>query len=210
MKYQDPKADLPVKLPVVSRKATIITLLLFLFIALTFLEANVKGIKGADVQKVIQLEDIPITKQKIKEPEPPKPKRAEVIEAEDEEEVDTVTIAETDLVVDSFIPEIIEDDDEIYDFFAVEEQPEVLNQVTPEYPELARRSEMEGQVLVQIVIGKDGKVESAVVVGVRPTQAEGYFEDVSIAAAKKFTFTPAKQRGKPVKVKRNLPFKFGF
>ncbi len=208
MKYQDQKADLPAKLPKVSRKATIITLLLFLFISLTFIEQQIKGVKGADVQKTIQIEDIPITKQKIKEPEKPKPKRAEVVEAEEEEDIDTVTIAETDLVVDSFIPEVIEDDDEVYDFFAVEEQPAPVKKITPEYPELARRSEMEGTVLVQIVIGKDGRVESATVVGVRPEQAKGYFEDAALEAAKQFEFSPAKQRGKPVKVKRNLPFQF--
>ncbi len=210
MRYQDPKADLPGKLPLISRKATIITLLLFLFIALSFVESQVKGIKAAEVQKIIEIEDIPVTKQKIKEPEKPKPKRAEVVEAEEEEEVDTVTIAETDLVVDSFIPEIIEDDDEVYDFFAVEEQPGITKQVTPEYPELARRSEMEGMVMVQIVIGKDGKVEQAEVVGVRPEQAEGYFEEAALKAARQFEFTPAQQRGKPVKVKRNLPFDFSF
>lgn len=208
MKYQDPSADLPGKLPVVNRKATIITLLLLLFISLAFVEARVKNIEKIDVQEVIEIEDIPITKQKIKEPEKPKPKRAEVVEAEEEEEVDTVEIAETDLEVDSFVPTTIEEDDEIYDFFAVEEQAVLSDRVSPKYPELAKKSGMEGLVLVEVVISKEGKVTSAEVVGVRPDGAEGYFEEAALTAARQFSFTPAKQRGKAVQVRKRIPFEF--
>ena len=208
MKYTDPKADLPGHLPLISRKATIVALLLLLFLSLTFIEANVKVGKSQGFQKTIEIEDIPITKQKIEEPPKPKPKAAEVIEAEEEEEADTVTIAETDLVIDSFIPEFIEDDDEVYDFFAVEEQATIKHQEPVKYPEFARKAGVEGTVLVEVVIDKSGFISTAVVVGVRPEGVKGFFEDEALKAARKFKFNPAKQRGKPVKVKKRIPFQF--
>ncbi|MFP4460550.1 MAG: energy transducer TonB [Candidatus Zixiibacteriota bacterium] len=208
MKYQDPKADLPGQLPIVNRKATIITLLLLLFALYAFVGGSAKKVKAVSIQEVIEIDDVPITKQKIKEPEKPKPKRAEVVEAEEEEEADTVEIAETELDVDSFIPPATEEDDEVYEFFAVEEQAEISNRVDPKYPELAKKSGMEGLVLVEVIISKEGDVTSAKVVGVRPKGVEGFFEEAAVNAARKFKFTPAKQRGKPVAVKKKIPFEF--
>ncbi len=210
MIYLDHNADLFAKLPQIRRKATAIALLIFLFIAVFHVEPSLKAVDSPEIQQVIQIEDIPITRQIVKTPPPPRSRLAEVIEAQDPDEVDTTILIADNTDIAQPLPELPaqDDDDEIYTFFAVEKQPQILKHVTPEYPELARLSEVEAQLIVQIVIGKDGKVESAEILGVRPEAAEGYFEEAALNAARKFEFTPAEQRGKPVRVTRNLPFRF--
>jgi hypothetical protein len=71
MKYIDPKADLPAQLPLISRKSTILTLLVVLFVALIFVSGESGNVAAIDVQKLIQIEDVPITKQKLEEQEKP-------------------------------------------------------------------------------------------------------------------------------------------
>lgn len=205
MKYKDDKADLPGQFNLQYRKSLIITLLAVLLIALTYITVQVKELEGPQYQQIIEIEEIEETKQQIKKEEPPKPKIAEVIEAEDEEVPDTVTIAETELEVDSFVPPPPPDEGEVVDFFVLESPPQPKKQVDPEYPDLARKGQVEGKVLVEVIIGFDGKVESAKVLQAEP---EGFFEDAALEAAKKWTFTPAEQRDKPVRVRYQIPFRF--
>ena len=207
MKYKDSNEDLPAQLPAVSRKATVITLEILLILALTFVDFGVGKVSKVDVQQTIQIEDIPITHEKIKQEKPPAPKRAEVIEDKSDEAPDTVTLATTDLNVDSFVPTIPEEDEEIYEFFAVDQPAELVTRVAPKYPEMARKAGLEGTVIVQIVVGKDGKVESAKVIKVMKAP-KGVFEQAALDAAKQFVFKPAKQRDHFVKVKKQQPFIF--
>ena len=202
MRYRDPKADLPSQWGINFRKGMIISLLSSLLLFLTFVTAKVKVSKGPEYQQVIQIEDIEQTRQQIKKEEPPKAKIAEVISSEDENIPDTVTIGITKL--DTFIPPP-PIDDEVVDFFALESPPKPVKQVKPDYPDLARKAQIEGVVLVQVVIGTDGKVEQAKVVQARP---EGFFEKAALAAARQWEFTPAKQRDKPVKVRYQIPLRF--
>jgi len=205
MRYRDEKANLPEQFTPNYRKSLIITLLAMLLIALTFITVQVKRMEGPEYQQVIEIEEIEETRQQIEKEEPPKPQIAEVIEADDEEVPDTITIAETDLVVDSFVPPPPPDEGEIIDFFALESPPTPQKQVNPEYPDLARRGEVEGKVLVEVIIGVDGKVESAKVIAEDPA---GFFGDAAIAAAKKWTFSPGMQRDKAVRVRYQIPFNF--
>ncbi|MCD6501055.1 TonB family protein [bacterium] len=204
MRYRDPKADLPSQWGINFRKGMIISLLSSLLLFLTFVTAKVKVSKGPEYQQVIQIEDIEQTRQQIKKEEPPKAKIAEVISSEDEDIPDTVTIGTTELNVDTFIPPP-PIDEEVVDFFALESPPKPVKQVKPDYPDLARKAQIEGVVLVQVVIGTDGKVEQAKVVQARP---EGFFEKAALAAARQWEFTPAKQRDKPVKVRYQIPLRF--
>ena len=204
MRYRDPKADLPSQWGINFRKGMIISLLSSLLLFLTFVTAKVKVSKGPEYQQVIQIEDIEQTRQQIKKEEPPKAKIAEVISSEDENIPDTVTIGTTELNVDTFIPPP-PIDEEVVDFFALEAPPKPVKQVKPDYPDLARKAQIEGVVLVQVVIGTDGKVEQAKVVQARP---EGFFEKAALAAARQWEFTPAKQRDKPVKVRYQIPLRF--
>jgi len=95
------------------------------------------------------------------------------------------------------------EEDEVFEFFAVSEKPVLLKKATPKYPDLARRAQIEGTVVVTVTIGKTGKVESAAIFKSIPM-----LDDAAIEAARQCSFKPAKQRDKFVKVKMNIPFQF--
>lgn len=105
---------------------------------------------------------------------------------------------------------VIESDIEIQedgpppDFVAFEKAPEVVKQVAPKYPELARRAGMEGTVFVRVWVDKEGKVRK---VEIQKSDAE-IFNQPAIEAAEQMIFTPAVQGGSPVSVWVAMPFKF--
>jgi protein TonB len=93
---------------------------------------------------------------------------------------------------------------DIKEFTPYEKAPELLESVTPVYPELARRSGIEGTVYVKVLIGKDGKPLNAVAV----KYDSEIFIKPSLEAAMKCIFTPAIQHKAPVMVWMMVPFKF--
>ena len=98
----------------------------------------------------------------------------------------------------------IEEDGPPPDFVPFEKPPEVVKQVQPKYPELARRAGMEGTVLVRVWVDKEGKVRK---VEILKSDAE-IFSQPAIDAAQQMVFTPAVQGGNPVSVWVAMPFKF--
>ncbi len=89
-------------------------------------------------------------------------------------------------------------------YLSPEECPKVLRAVQPEYPELARRAEIEGLVLVNVMIDEEGKVDSAQV----------YYSDnallnpAALDAAFQFEFSPARPKGTPTRAAIVIPFRF--
>ncbi len=98
----------------------------------------------------------------------------------------------------------IEEDGPPADFVPFEKPPEVVKQIHPKYPELARRAGMEGTVLVRVWVDKEGKVRK---VEILKSDAE-IFNQPAIDAAQQMIFTPAVQGGNPVSVWVAMPFKF--
>lgn len=98
----------------------------------------------------------------------------------------------------------IEDEGPPPDFVPVEKQPVPVKQVTPVYPELAQRAQMEGTVWVKIWVDKEGKPKKAVVI---KSDAE-IFNQAAIDAAMQWVFTPAIMNNGPVAVWVAIPFKF--
>jgi protein TonB len=89
------------------------------------------------------------------------------------------------------------------DYVYVEELPEAINKVSPSYPDIAREAGVDGTVLVQALVGKDGKVKDTKVVKSIPML------DASAAAAvKQWVFKPALSNNKPVAVWVAVPVKF--
>ena len=77
------------------------------------------------------------------------------------------------------------------------------------YPAIARENGVEGTVVVQFVVEKDGKVTDAKVV--RDIGAQCGAEAlrvVELMNTKGLRWTPGKQRGNAVRVQFNLPVKF--
>ena len=89
-------------------------------------------------------------------------------------------------------------------FFAFDTYPQVLQSAEPEYPDLARRAEVEGLVVVMVTIDENGRVISA---WIGQSDAE-ILNQAAVTAAYKFRFSPAKQRDVPVKATISIPFRF--
>ena len=73
----------------------------------------------------------------------------------------------------------------------------------PKYPEIARKAGITGTVVVQVLVNKEGKVEAVEIL-----QGNEVFHEAAMKVAWKWTFTPAIQNDKPVKVWVALPFRF--
>jgi TonB family protein len=92
------------------------------------------------------------------------------------------------------------------DFVAFDKAPAIIKHVAPQYPQLAKKAGIEGEVWVKVWIRKDGTVETAEVQ--KRSQTNVGFEEAAIEAAKQFEFEPALVQGKPVAVWVAIPFHF--
>lgn len=87
--------------------------------------------------------------------------------------------------------------------YLVSEMPEVLKEVRPEYPTEAREKGIEGVVVMDILIDKEGVVRKANVV-----EGEALFQRVALDAILKFIFKPAQVKGQSVAVYIRYTLKF--
>lgn len=85
----------------------------------------------------------------------------------------------------------------------VEELPEAVTRVAPQYPDLAREAGVDGTVQVQALVGKDGRVRD-----VRVVKGIPMLNDAAVAAVKQWVFKPALSNNKPVAVWVAVPVKF--
>jgi protein TonB len=142
---------------------------------------------------------------------PPPPKEidqpAVVMEAAEGEEVDDeAEIAPTSFDrIDNLPPPPPPPYETSQEFYAFDEPPALIKYIAPKYPSLARQAGIEGTVLLRVVVGVDGKVESADVIQSDCTPA---MDKAAIAAARQFLFKPAKQRTVPVRASMAVPIRF--
>ena len=129
----------------------------------------------------------------------------EDIDADEEEWIDDL-VQEVEA---EDIPEIMADaEPRIDEFVSVEEEPQPINinQLKQQigYPEIARDAGIQGQVVVRVLVDKQGKyVKHQVVNQVHPLLSEAVEEHIE-----KLRFTPAIQAGRPMKFWVNMPFNF--
>ncbi len=113
----------------------------------------------------------------------------------------------TNAPVDLHIEPVTETDPDTDAFIDVSDEPHEIQPLEKliNYPEVARRSGLEGKVVVSALIGKDGGVEKVVV------EKSDYdlFKDAAVDAMKRAKFTPARQNGTALKVwiTRTINFK---
>ena len=79
----------------------------------------------------------------------------------------------------------------------VDQLPIVRFRDALEYPSYARKKNIEGHVILNLLIGNTGSVEEIKLISSMP---EGVFNEVAMASAKNWQFDPAQYQGKNVKI----------
>lgn len=83
--------------------------------------------------------------------------------------------------------------------------PTVAKRVVPRYPDSARVRGIEGQVVIEAIIGRDGSVEP----GVKIIQSIPALDDAAIEAFRQWRFTPGRDAsGRPLRVILQAPVRF--
>lgn len=75
------------------------------------------------------------------------------------------------------------------------EPPRIVRRVQPVYPVIAQTSRVQGTVVIEALIGNDGRVRNAVVMTGRDV-----LNDAALAAVRQWVFTPTRLNGEPVEV----------
>lgn len=93
----------------------------------------------------------------------------------------------------------------VYESERVDTRPAITKRAVPEYPHKARRMNVEGSVLVQVVVDRRGMPQNPSILKAAPT---GYFEEAALRAVQRMRFTPGRLKGQPVNTLVNIPFTF--
>jgi protein TonB len=91
------------------------------------------------------------------------------------------------------------------EFVYYEDEPVPVTMVKPDYPEFARDAQIQGTVVLHVLVGKDGRVKNVKVI----KGVTGLNED-AVKAIKKWVFKPALSNNKPVAVWVEVPMQFHF
>lgn len=89
------------------------------------------------------------------------------------------------------------------EYVYVEELPEAIEKVPPSYPDAARNARIEGTVMLQALVMKDGTVGDTKVMKSVPG-----LDAAAVAAVRQWRFKPALAKGQPVQVWVAVPVKF--
>ncbi len=199
---KNPEADLRLRYKKVFWICTGINFVLHVLFAVLFPDMNVQAATRKRDQIIINMEDIPETRQIQRPPPPPRP--AVPIETESDDVPDDVTIESTDLDFDDATVDLPPPpppgshdamEEEILEFFMVEDKPKLKKGAKPKYPEIARKAGLQGKVFVRFHVGRDGRVKQ-----VQILKGEEIFRQAAIDAVMQFVFSPAMQNDKPVAV----------
>ncbi len=157
----------------------------------------------------------PIVLEDIEEPPPPARPRPVVDETGDEvDEGVEENLSEVPDLAPPPLPEAplmappLPQGPDTVPFHAVEVKPQVVRQVRPRYPEIARRMGLEGRVMVKALVGEDGRVIAAEVVTGQPRGVEEILGPAAVEAVLRFRFSPGMQRDRPVRVWVVVPVVF--
>lgn len=187
----------------------IIVLFLFTLVLYFIPKFSVEEITQAEYVAPIENIEIPPETQQFDKPPPPA-RPSIPIESEDEEIDEDFTIEETDLEDFEILDEPPPPPESNVIFIAYDEPPEPIGgygaiQKAVVYPEIAREAGIEGTVIVQATIGKDGKVKETIILKGIPKTG---LDEAAMAAIKKIKWKPAYQRDKPVTVRISVPVVF--
>ncbi|AEV32888.1 energy transducer TonB [Owenweeksia hongkongensis] len=225
---KNPKADLEQMRGIFLQVGLVIALVLsIVMIQWRTSEGGLSDLGEVDVE--IDDEIIPITQRQTAPPPPPPPPPPEVIEVvEDDVELEEeleIQSTETDETEEVEIIEMEEEvSDEVLSFAVVESVPvfpgceeastndekkacfqqQILKYVGKnfKFPEMARQMGIQGRVYVNFVIEKNGAISNVQVV----RGVDQMLDDEAVRVVKSLPkMTPAKQRGKSVRMSFTLP-----
>lgn len=91
------------------------------------------------------------------------------------------------------------------DYVYVEVLPEAITRVEPIYPESAKSVRVAGTVMVQALVGRDGRVLETRIVKSIPE-----LDEAAMACVRQWRFKPAMGGGKPLEVWTSVPIRFTF
>lgn len=91
------------------------------------------------------------------------------------------------------------------DFVYYEDEPVPVTTVQPTYPEFAREAQIQGKVVLHVLVGKDGRVKNVKVI-----RGVTGLNDAAVDAIKRWVFKPALSNNKPVAVWVEVPLDFHF
>jgi protein TonB len=95
--------------------------------------------------------------------------------------------------------ELLDDiaEDAIMSEGTVDSKPQATRRAPIEYPSSAAKSGVQGYVIVNLLIAKDGSIQLAKVLESTP---EGVFDNTVLNGIRSWSFTPARYKGEPVAV----------
>lgn len=221
---KSPKANLE------TRKSTwlligYVFILAMMFVAFEWTERDKKVTTDTGIQEVVFEEEIiPITEQEEQKQAPPPPEAPKVEEVlqivENDAKVEETSIQaseETGQAVEvKYVPVEVEEEEpeEQQIFQVVEEMPEFPGGMAEclkflgkniKYPTISQENGVQGKVIVQFVVNRDGSIVDPVVV----RSVDPYLDKEALRVIKTMPkWKPGKQRGKPVRVKYTVPVTF--
>ncbi len=165
----------------------------------------------SEIQEVVKIEHVEVTKQEVKPPPPPRP-QVPVAVPDDQVMDDEDVYFQSELNQNAEVappPPQVNEEEEATIFEVVEEEAEPLGGLSAinknvEYPDLAKRAGIVGKVLVRAAIDEKGNViKTMIIKGIG-----GGCDEAAENAVKKTKFKPGSQRGKPVRVWISVPINF--
>ncbi len=193
-------------------------LIISLVIFLVATKLPIRSSSGNEVtltkqQEVVEMEDIEQTSHQEQPPAPPRPPVPVEI-PNDKIIPDEILNIDAELRIDEKIkmpepPAIAEDKEEENFFVVVEQMPKLIEglqaiQQKIRYPEKARRTGIEGRVIIQFIINEKGEVENPRIL----RGIGGGCDEEVMRVVTQVRFEPGLQRGKPVPVQFSLPVLF--
>ncbi|MBD3165425.1 TonB family protein [bacterium] len=213
--YKKPEAEVRLRYPKYVELGLLISLLVLTVIFLFSKRFEIEGEAKKPPPDSLIVEEIPITQQVKRPPPPARPSiPVEDPEVDIEDDIAFEDIDEIDWSVEA-PPPPPSIEEEVVDFFAVESPPQMQggSQALYEYmsknemyPDMARQAGIEGDVIVQFIVGADGKPKDVTVAQERP-QGLG-FGEVATKAILAMEFKPGYQRDKPVAVRMQQVIRF--
>ncbi|TMQ60354.1 MAG: energy transducer TonB [Candidatus Eisenbacteria bacterium] len=91
------------------------------------------------------------------------------------------------------------------EFVYYEDPPVPVTQVQPAYPEFAREAQIQGKVVLHVLVDKNGRVKNVKVI-----RGVTGLNEAAVDAIKKWVFKPALSNNKPVAVWVEVPMDFHF